>query len=196
MREELKEILDREFFDKLAGKDTVNEKTYLICFSGSPESGQSQLAQKVAKKYKGILIDKDQCRTLVYQSEKIENTQQVEDILDEYMEHFFEKIVKLPNKLLVWDASIDRRYDKYHEFADKYGYKIFVISMDTSREQILEQIKERRDEKTAEWFFAQMSRWAEDYKKYNESGQVDFVVKNKSEEDIAKLFEKLDRLLT
>lgn len=196
MREGLKGILDREFFEKLPNKDVANEKLYLICFSGIPESGISQLARRIAEKYRGILIDKDQCRTLVYQNEKVENTQQVEDILNEYMKHFLENLVKLPNKLLVWDASIDRRHDKYHEFAEKHEYAMFVISMDTPHEQILAQIKERRDPQTAEWFLDQTERWTEDYKKYNESGQVDFVVKNKSEEDIARLFEKLDQLLT
>lgn len=195
MKEQLREILDREFFEKLPNKDTVNGKPYLICFSGIPESGISQLAQRIAERYKGILVDKDQCRALVYQNEKIENTQEVEDILDEYMEHFLENLARLPNKLLVWDASIDRRSDKYHEFADKNGYTMFVISIDTSREQILAQIKERRDPETAKWFYAQIGRWAEDYKKYNESGQVDFVVKNKSEENISKLFTALDKLL-
>lgn len=195
MREELKEFLDREFFDKLPNKDMDNAKPYLICFSGIPESGITQLAKRIAEKYKGVLVDKDQCRSLVYQNEKNENIQQVEDILDEYMGHFLENLTRLPNKLLIWDASIDRRANKYHEFADKNGYAMFVISMDTSKDQILAQIKERRDPKTAKWFYNQMDRWTEDYKKYNEAGQIDFVIKNKSKEDIKNLFEELNKLL-
>jgi len=195
MRKELKEILDREFFEKLPNKDVKNNKPCLVCFSGTPKSGKSHLAKEIERQYQGVNITKDIARKIIFRNEGIKDLKVAENLLDEYFTGMIDKLVALPNKLIIWNFSIDRGYRKYQEMANKYRYRLFVISLDTPKDIVIQRIKTEEDALTAKWFLEQLDRWTEDYQEYNKSGQVDFVIKNKSEEDIVKLFEKLDQLL-
>ncbi|MCL5094240.1 MAG: hypothetical protein M1355_03855 [Patescibacteria group bacterium] len=189
----LKEILDKRFFEEIPNQGFSNSKKVFVLFSTIPGSGYEKIAKKIAEKYKGLLIDKDKARTIIYQNEKIENTKQPEDILDEYGEDLIKKLTALPNKLIVWMSGADRRFKTYEKWAEEYGYETFVINCEIEKDKIIENIESERDRETAKWFMNQLDRWEKDHKNYLEQGNVDITIKNP--EDLDELFEKLDRIL-
>jgi hypothetical protein len=193
MTEHLKEILDEKFYDQLKNKDVSNSKSF-ICFAGVPYSGRTKIAKIIADLLQGVDIDKDIARTLIYENEKIENTQQPEDILDEYMPTVLKRLIKVENGLLVIDASIDRKADEYKKWTEENGYKLIVVSVEVNRKTAEDVIKKERDAGTAEWFIAQYDRWYADHEKFLAENKPDFTIEN-IENDLPDLIEKIKKLV-
>jgi predicted kinase len=189
------EILDRDFYDKIKNKDVKNGRRLMICFSGIPGSGKTTLARKIEERYQGVRLTKDDARTLVYQNEEIKDVHDVEDILDEYVEKMMEKVAKLPNGLVVMDASVDRHFDKYREWADKYDYKRFLIKVETPSEVITERWSRDKDESTYKWFMEQLGRWTNDFESFGKQTKPDFVWKNNDNSQLPVLYAELDEIL-
>lgn len=194
MKEKLFKILDEEFYGMIPNKDMVNDRRVLICFSEIPEAGKEILAEKIVDRYKAVKIMKDDARTLVYKNEKIENTDQVEEILDEYMETLMEKISRLPNGVVVLVSSVDRRFDKVQKWAEKYKYEIFLIKVETPKEEIVASWKSNKDKETFEWFVAQMDRWTQDFNRFNQEAHPDFIWKDRDESQLKNLYSQLDQI--
>lgn len=195
MREKLPKILDEEFYEMIPNKTVANNHRVLICFSEIPEAGKEKLAEKIVDRYKAAKITKDDARTLVYKNEKIENTDQVEEILDAYMETLMEKISKLPNGVVVLVSSVDRRFDKVQKWAEKYKYEIFLIKVETPKEEIIASWKAGKDKETFEWFVAQMDRWTQDFNNFSQKVHPDFIWQNRDEDQMEDLYSKLDQIL-
>ena|SRR3989304_1452602 len=195
MNTEIFEKLDRDFFEKIENTDIENKHRIMILFSGVPECGKEELAISIRDKFKGILVTKDKARNLIYKDREGIGIEEVEETLDEYMETVVERLTKSKNGLVIHDASIDRKYEKYKGWAEKYGYDIFVVRMDTSRDIVKQNIetKFKDDEGTKKWFLEQLDRWYNDFEKYK--GKVDFVVKDIKAEQMQELFNILDKKL-
>ena len=195
MNTEIFEKLDRDFFEKIENTDIENKHRIMILFSGVPECGKEELAISIRDKFKGILVTKDKARNLIYKDREGIGIEEVEETLDEYMETVVERLTKSKNGLVILDASIDRKYEKYKGWAEKYGYDIFVVRMDTSRDIVKQNIetKFKDDEGTKKWFLEQLDRWYNDFEKYK--GKVDFVVKDIKAEQMQELFNILDKKL-
>jgi len=189
MNESLQEALDQNFFNLLASRDCLNPKT-LICFSGVPYSGRTTIAKAITERFSGVYVDKDQARTLIYQNEKIGNTQQPEDLLDEYMPTVFDRLKKDKNGLITLNASIDRKYDEYAKWAKGNDYKLIIIDIDIPLETAENAIKKERDEKTAEWFVGQFSRWYADHETFLANHEIDYTIYD-AERDLPGLLDYL-----
>lgn len=187
MNTEIFQKLDQEFFEKIENADIKNEHRMMVLFSGVPECGKEELAESIRDKFKGILVTKNKARNLIYKYKEGIGIQEVEEILDEYMETVVSRLADSKNGLVIHDASVDRKHEKYGEWAEKYGYDTFVIRMDTRRDIVTENIHKKfeKDEGTKKWFMEQLDRWYKDFKDYK--GKVDFLVKNISGEDIENL---------
>lgn len=196
MKENLKEILDKEFLGNLPNRGIPNSKPVMVIFSGIPESGISVLAQRVTDHFQGLLINKDQARTLVYENEEINSTQEPEDILDDYFEFFVKEVAKLPNKFLVIDASVDRRYENYKNWAKELGYEIFLVEVNSSRDIISKNIVIHRDEQTAKWFNEQLPRWQKDHEDFVKNHTPNIIVNELSEYDINCMLTKINSLVS
>lgn len=194
MIEEIFQNLDNDFFAKLENMGEERGKRLMILFSSVPESGKEELARRIAEKFKGILVSKDKARNLIYKYKQGVGIKEVEDILDEYMETAVERLAKSSNGLIVHDASIDRKYEKYREWASTYGYEIFVIRADTDREIVAKNIEEKfqDDEGTKKWFIDQFDIWYKDFEDYRKQGKVDFVIKNNDENEIQELLKTIE----
>lgn len=195
MGKDINKILDEEFLEKLRNKNLANNSNYFILFSAMPKTGKTAIAQKIEERYKGVRIKKDIAREIIYANIEITDTKQSEEILDKYLEENIGKITDLPNKLIIWDSSIDRSYENFRTWAEKYGYKIFVICLETPLDVINHRIDIELDQSTAKWYRVNLEKWETDHKNYLKIGQVDFTVTNNSEKDIKILYNKLDALL-
>jgi predicted kinase len=191
MKDSLQKILDEQFYEPIKYKDIPNKKL-LVGFSSLPLAGRTILADKIVEKFKAVHFNKDTARTLIYQNEKINDVQEVEDVLDEYMEIVFDRLRNLPNGLVIVDASIDRNYDKYKEWAGKNGYSMYIIGLETDRNIIEERIRKNKDLETAKWFLVQMDRWENDNKKFNSQHKCDFYIKNNDEKKSEELLIDLE----
>jgi len=188
------EILDRDFYDRIENKDVKNGHRLMVCFSGIPGSGKTTLAKKIEDRYQGVRVTKDDARMLVYQNEEIKDVQDVEDIMDEYMKTLMDRLPKLPNGLLVVDSSVDRKFDLYKDWAEKNGYKIFLIRLETPSEVITERWSRDKDESTYKWFMNQLERWTNDFERFGNQAEPDFVWNNDVRQFPA-LYAKLDEVL-
>jgi hypothetical protein len=195
MRKELKEILDEKWYSKLPNKECAHEKL-LIGFSDIPGSGMTDdYSLLISGRYNGVWINKDAARTLIYENEKIESTQQVEDILDEYMDDCLDRLSKIKNGLLVLDAGIDRKYEFYRNWAKLNGYEMYIIGFIVTPEEVMNRVRKDRDKQTAEWFENQLERWYQDQNKFNELYGANFFINDNNllEQDL--LFEELDKII-
>ena len=193
MDEKLREILDEKFYHNLSNLEKTNRKA-LIAFAGVPYSGRNSAAVEIASKLNGIYVNKDLARTIVYENEKIENTQQPEDILDVYMPTVFERLTKVPNGLIVLDASVDRKASEYKKWTEEKGYQLIIIGVEVDRETAEDTIKKERDAKTAKWFIDQYDRWYADHEKFLSENKPDFTIKD-IENEVSDLIEKLEELI-
>jgi predicted kinase len=191
MKESLQKILDKQFYEPIKYKDIPNKKL-LIGFSSLPLAGRTTLADKIREKFQAVHFNKEIPRTIIYQNEKINNVQEIEDILDEYIEIVFDRLRNLPNGLVIVDASIDRNYDKYKEWAGKNGYGMYIIGLETDRNIIEERIRKDKDPETAKWFLAQTDRWENDNKNFNSQHKCDFYIRNNDEKESEELLIDLE----
>lgn len=189
------DVLDNEFLGKLNNKDVENPVKCFIGISAIPQSGISTLADLLEERYKGVKVEKNAARNIIYANMEITDTKQVEDIFDEYIEKRIDNICKLSNKLIIWDGSIDRNFHKYQNWAKDNGYKTFVINLDTDVEIIKKRIGENKDPKTAHWYLLAMDKWQKDHEEYINNQQVHFTIKNNSDADYLKLYSTLDKIL-
>ena len=84
------------------------------------------------------------------------------------------------NKLIILDSSIDRKYKKVFEIARKKKWKVFVIKMGLSYEEIIKRMK-KREGKEFPYFLDNLKRWKRDYQNSNKKVKVDFVFKDKKD---------------
>lgn len=194
MNQEIFQNLGQDFFEKIENKNKENGHRLMVLFSGVPCSGKTELAKKIEDEFGGMLISKDMARNLIYKYKKGVGVEEVEVILDEYMETVVSRAADLKNGLVIHDASIDRKYEKYNDWAEKYGYEIFVIRMDTSRELVIKNIEAKlaNDEGTKKWYYKQLDRWFADFENYK--GRVDFEIKDLDTSQIEGLMGKLSRI--
>lgn len=195
METKIFKVLDEKFLGKLKNREVLNEKKYLIGISAVPKAGISTLAKMIEERYKGMRIEKNAARNIIYNNLNITDVREVEALLDDYLEKRVEMIFSLPNKLIIWDGSIDRNYKKYQSWAEKYGFRTFVIHLNTDRDILEERIKRDEDEKTAYWYQMALDNWIRDNNEYTKTQPVDFTINNNSKEETNNLFITLDQLL-
>jgi len=184
MNKEIFEKIFKEHSKKIKNKN-ISNPSLMICFSGIPGSGKTSLAKKFERKYKGVRISNDQIRRII---EKLKISD-LKDIIHEYDYYILENY-PYKNKLIILDSSIDRKYKKVFEIAKKKKWKVFVIKMGFSYEEIIKRMK-KREGKEFPYFLDNFKRWKRDYQNFNKKVKADFIFKYKK--DIKHLFSELDK---
>lgn len=152
------EKIFKEHCSELKNTD-IKLDPFVISFSGTPGMGKSFIAKKLEDIYKAVRISTDELRNLL-ESYFIDKKNR-ESVVEEYLSYFLQNY-KLPNKFIILDASIDRRYKQLFPYLKTKKIKFVVIRLQVPKDTIIERIKER-DSSRAEWFLKNLDHWLQDY---------------------------------
>jgi len=112
---------------------------YIVTFAGPPGSSKTPIANYLSEKFNLPIFNHDSIRTEV-----------TEDLLkfdeEEFRKRSSNRLITLFNtkNSFIFDVSIDRRWKIYQDEILKSGYKVFVISMDLSRNYLIKLYEAKR----------------------------------------------------
>lgn len=170
--------------------DHPNPTPLVITFSGVPGSGKTTIAKLLEEKYKAIRINNDQIRDIVGETLHSKDVDYIETFIVPYLEKLRPELIMSPNKIIILDSSIDRRYEAVSKFYENAGYKFFIIKLDFPREEIEQRIKNRNE--NFEDYLAKLDDWWQDFENFSQMRKADFVIKIGDKNEINKLLEILD----
>lgn len=180
--------------NKLKNKKILSKKI-IICLSGIPGSGKSTIAKILEEKYTGIRINNDWARKYFIRwkgGDSSESPDEVDSFVRDYLDYFLETY-DFPNKFFILDNSIDRKYDRIKKFADKEGFRMFVIKLKVSRRIVQKRAFERKGGIDT-WFVKNIDRWVKEYKQFNKKHKSDVIINTENELNLKLLFRTLDQL--
>lgn len=191
----LKEIAEKHR-EKLRYID-INHRKLLICFSGVPGSGKSNIAKLIEEKYSGVRVSTDELRRIIKKmgekDSRLWDEVYKEEVLEKYLYGLLEDW-PFENGLVVLDKGIERDYKKVFSHSGKSGFKIFLIRVYASREILTGRMKERHDGTLTDNFVNNVDRWIEEFKEFGENFESDLVINNDADDnpDIRDVFSVLD----
>ena len=130
----IKELSNREIYEEhiktLKNLNLPHEKL-IIFFAGIPGSGKTYIAKFLEEGYSAVRISNDELRKLIRKIYNKNFNSYLEDVdtsLYNYWEWFISNY-DFPNKLIIADRGIERKYKNVFPFVKKLNYKIFIISL-------------------------------------------------------------------
>ena len=171
---ELRDYLDREYFQELDHIDKTNPKL-LVVFAGGNAVGKSTLAAKISDELHGIRLENDGIKRAILQtSPELAMTDTLHQMTWRYTMDLYQRLDTLTNNgLVIRDGVIAWYYDRILPIFTDNGYELFVIGYDLSEEKMRELIAARGDTatSTASRFYeliqdhrVHMKRFFNDYK--------------------------------
>ncbi len=147
---ELRDYLDKEFFQKLANIDETNPKV-LVVFAGGNAVGKSTLSAKIAEELHGICLENDGVkRAILAIKPDLAMTDELHNITWRYTMDLYRRLDTVThNGLVIRDGIITWYYDRILPIFESRGYKIFIIGYDLSEEKMRQLIAARGDTATS-----------------------------------------------
>lgn len=147
---ELRDYLDKEFFQKLANIDETNPKV-LVVFAGGNAVGKSTLSAKIAEELHGICLENDGVkRAILATKPDLAMTDELHNITWRYTMDLYRRLDTVThNGLVIRDGIITWYYDRILPIFESRGYKIFIIGYDLSEEKMRQLIAARGDTATS-----------------------------------------------
>lgn len=176
--------------NKILTHTDVPHKPLVICLSGTPGMGKTYLAKLLQERYKGVRLCTDEIRDIMRDSFPSINNGEL--LLGRYLFYFLDHY-KGPNKLIILDASIDRRYTALFPVLEQKKIPYVVIRLDVPRQMAINRIK-RREGILNENYLQHFDSWYADYESFGRSFSKSFVLKNASD-GLSKDLEGLDAFL-
>ncbi len=160
-----------------------NPKRIIIGIAGVPGSGKTLLARHLARRFKAIRINNDEIRKIIkvirgfYGDEEPSDLQKV---LESYLSFLLSKISKKsPNKMMVLDSGIERKYERVRKWSRQNKYSFFVIKIAISKKQLVKNLHSRK--KAARRYLPYMKKWFADYHAFSGRKVENAVFKNNGE---------------
>lgn len=147
---ELRDYLDKEFFQKLANIDETNPKV-LVVFAGGNAVGKSTLSAKIVEELHGICLENDGVkRAILAIKPDLAMTDELHNITWRYTMDLYRRLDTVThNGLVIRDGIITWYYDRILPIFESRGYKIFIIGYDLSEEKMRQLIAARGDTATS-----------------------------------------------
>ena len=206
-------VLDGFFMkDSLTKKDIYKEhikilknlniphKKLIIFFAGIPGSGKTHIAKILERRYKAARVNNDELRRVMrklYKKKYKKVPASIDACLYDYV-NWFIKNYNFPNKLIIADRGIERKYKEAFLLAKRLGYKIFVISVRVFSRKLLEKrVKKKLRGRLDRNFIENIDRWIKENKEFNKNIKPDIVIDNNIDNqlNLDKLIKKLDVLI-
>ena len=107
----------------------MDKKKFCISFAGAIGSSKTPIAYYLQERFNLIMLNNDIIRTEVKEDFGYLNTEEYEKRRNFRVEEMLQS-----GRSFIFDASIDRSWDVFHQYLVKYDYAWFVISLDLSKE--------------------------------------------------------------
>lgn len=183
----LNERVFEKHTQKLSHLHKKNPKL-LILFSGTPGMGKTFISKKLEDHFHGIRVSSDEVREIL-REDKIRD----EKIVNDYLLWSLKKLSQVsPNHLIILDRSIDRPYETYLQFANSFGYEVFLIRLQVDRKKVEDRIHERNT--SVKILLKRLNdRWNE-YLLSAQNYPADYLFDNNGEDIEAKLSVLIDKI--
>jgi hypothetical protein len=156
---------------------------YIVTFAGPPGSSKTPIANYLSEKFYLPIFNHDSIRTEV-----------TEDLLkfdeEEFRKRSMNRLITLfkTRNSFILDLSIDRRWKIYQEEVVKSDYKVFIISLDLSRDFLIKLYKTKKyfdSLKDIDKFIAEHQEFLSKY-----SSQVNLIINDQNFINRLKLTEE------
>lgn len=130
MNQALFQKIDAIYRPSILNVDVVQPKRLVVLLSGPSSSGKTTLAKQLEKHFQAIRLENDAVRRIVKNLYPEKSTGQISALIHEYMRRLRSELVdRTENGLWIIDASVDREYEMYADFALIFGFTTFLIAM-------------------------------------------------------------------
>jgi thymidylate kinase len=211
-QEDLFKIIRQKQKSHLKNTNLGKNSKLMIVFSGVPGSGKTYLSKILEKKYQAVRMRSDTIREIINKFpeeyfkqieidlEKVFNikdksklkeylyddlSMKKETVIAKYVDNFLVNY-SYKNTMLVYDGSIDRKYDRVKQISERIGFKLFLIKLPLNKKMIRQRII-NRGEGDMTSFDTNLPRWEKDYTNLNKKTRADFEFNDNLEELIAKI---------
>lgn len=172
-------------------------KKILICFAAVPASGKTTIAKILENKYMAVRINVDDVARIISKKFKPKpdfiSVEEYKFMLKLYLLWFLETY-KYPNKLIILDGSVDRKYAEVWLLAKQMGFNIFLIDIDTKKKVLIKRI-EQRNKKTNLDYLKRLKTWKQDHNLFMKRWHADIVIRNEGKLELNELYNRLDKKL-
>ena len=110
----------------------------------------------------------------------------------EYRKLYFDQVFKWNNKLIVFDSTIDHKYDEVNEYCTRNNFKLVVIGIDVDSKTVEQRIIAREGDKAKD-YLKYMDHWFRQNKEFRSNHNVDFTINTNTKEE--ELWNFLDKLV-
>lgn len=108
------------------------ENKFLITFAGAVGSSKTPIAYYLSWKLNLPVFNNDSIRTEVIEDFGGFDVEKYQKCLDKRLKEIADSKISL-----IYDASIDREWDNQKKNVESLGYKVFIISLDLSKELLV-----------------------------------------------------------
>jgi adenylate kinase family enzyme len=162
------ELIAQHYVAKLKYLNLSKPK-FLVLFSGPPASGKSYLSKHISRHFKGVRLENDAIREAIYNVNHHIPSHKRQELVNQIMHLVRNEILKKhPNKFWIQDSSIDRKFDDTDFFAEKNGFKTFIIAIKLPKEKLIERINQRNSHSyiSANEQIKLLDGWIDDQEKF------------------------------
>lgn len=181
------EQLAESYINTLGNKDHAHP-AFVIGFAAVPGSGKTTLATKLEQDLGGMRVNKDELNDLWQQLDSEYPTDPQEQLVKTIYYIVASLIRNYPNKLVILDSSLDRKYLETKQRLEQMGIKLFVISIEVPKSELERRINERNKE-AAQPYLDKLDGWISDHENFLQNFQPDFLFTD----NYAELLERLQR---
>lgn len=152
----------------------IQQAPFVITFSGTPGMGKSFIAKLIEERCCAVRVSTDEIRSLLASLDikPADYDQALFSYFTYFMQHY-----TLPNKRIIVDASIDRKYKQVFAYLKKNKVNYLVVRLEVPRELIIERIKQREGIK-AEFYYKNLDGWLKDYEEFGKKNVADITFDN------------------
>ena len=183
--------ISNKLFPRLSNINSDNER-FTIIFSGIPGSGKSSLSKIIESRYNDVRINNDHIRRIIDEGGLTENSEEMEELLQDYMFNLLENY-PFKNGLLVLDKSMDRQYERFFALCESKNLDYFIIRMYISKESAIERITRRENVENIGDLKKSMDKWIKDYQNFGRSTKADIVL-DSNDINLNELYRLLDKV--
>jgi predicted kinase len=168
-------------------------KNTFVSFSGVPGSGKSTLAKEIVSIVGGIIVNKDDIRNIIMSLEPEISGEESHQIANKYLFNLMEELIESRIHLIIFDSSVDKKYEEYKKWCILHNFKFFIIQLEIKKEKALERLMYREQSDIA-YYQERMENWEKDQVLFKKMGLADFVYSSHNNKEA--LFERLRSVLS
>lgn len=177
---------------RLLKNTRIQHAPLVVCFSGVPGMGIPEIAKIIEDKFEAVRISNDQIRTVI---KNFTSPLGAQWLMQGYLMYFLLSY-SAPNKFLILDSSIDRRYAVLLPYLKMKGIPCITVRLEMPYEQVVERLTEK--EQAGDGLYLKfLDSWYADYDTFGQCCPATIVVKNNKNAPLMldKLFALIDQYL-